>query len=213
MPKSADDKRWNTDSAALACIEQRAGEPTLKQSERKRALRISPGHIGRWSARHPWRALAIWLGFVTACVALGAVTGTRTLPNGAAGESARGFAVMAQQGLGPWREYAYLHSSTQVSSDPGFVAAVRDVERRIGALGLRVTETTSADRHSVLVSVTPRQPASPGTAGELQAVPARIQTALAAVRRAHPWLTTGETGTISASNAQNQIVNGSRHRV
>src|SRR6516164_6222151 len=124
MPKSTDDQRGNTDSAVPARIEQRAGKPALKQSERKRALRISPGHIGRWRARHPWRALAIWLGFVTACVALGAVTGTRTLPDGAAGDSARGIAVMGQQRLwGPRREYAYLHSSTQVSSDAGFAAA------------------------------------------------------------------------------------------
>jgi len=90
---------------------------------------------------------------------------------------------------------------------------VRDVERRIGALGLRVTETTSADRHSVLVSVTPRQPASPATAKEPNAAPARIQAALAATRRAHPGLTISETGTISAGNAQNQIVNGNMHRV
>ena len=110
MPKSTDGKCGNADSAVPARIGQRAGEPTLRQSERKRAVRISPGHIGRWSARHPWRALAIWFGFVAACVALGAVTGTRTLPNGATGESARGIAVMGQQGLWPPREYAYLHS-------------------------------------------------------------------------------------------------------
>jgi RND superfamily putative drug exporter len=175
-------------------------------------VRISPGHIGRWSARHPWRALAIWLGFVAACVALGAMTGTQTLPSGATGESARGLAVMGQQRLAPLREYAYLHSGTQVSSDPGFAAAVRGVERRIGALGLRATETTSADRHSVLVSATPRQPANPATAGELQTAPARIRAALTVVRRAHPTLTVGETGTISASNAQNQIVNGDMNR-
>ena len=72
MPKSTDDKRGNTDSAVPARIDQRAGEPTLKQSEGKRALSISPGRIGGWSARHPWRALAIWLGFVTACVAAAA---------------------------------------------------------------------------------------------------------------------------------------------
>ena len=53
MPKSTGDKRGNTDSAVLARIEQRAGEPALRQSERKRALRISPGHIGRWSGRGP----------------------------------------------------------------------------------------------------------------------------------------------------------------
>jgi RND superfamily putative drug exporter len=213
MPKSTDDKRGNTDSAVPARTEQRAGEPALKQSERKRALRISPGHIGRWSAGHPWLALAIWVGFVTACVALGAVTGTRTLPSGATGESARGLAVMGRQGLGPPREYAYLHSSTQVGSDPGFAAAVRGVQRRIGAPGLRVSEMTSADRHSVLVSVTPRPPASAATASELNAAPARIRAALAAARRAHPGLTAGETGDLSANNAQNQIVNRNMHRV
>ena len=118
-----------------------------------------------------------------------------------------------QYGLwGPPSEYAYFHSSAQVSSDPGFAAAVRGVERRIGALGLRATETTSADRHSVLVSATSRQPANPATAGELQAAPARIRAALTVVRRAHPTLTVGETGTISASNAQNQIVNGDMNR-
>src|SRR6516225_9174245 len=171
--------------------------------------RISPGRIGGWSARHPWRALAIWVGFVAACVALGAATGTRVLPNGAAGESARGFAVMARQGLMPPREYAYLHSSAQVSSDPGFAAAVRDVERRITALGLQVSATTSADRHSVLVSVTPRQPASPATASDLLAVPERIR----AVQRAHPGLTIAETGDISANDAQTRIVNGNLNRV
>ena len=76
MPESTDDKRGNTDSAVPARIEQRAGEPTLKQSGRTRDVRVSPGRIGRWSARHPWRALAIWLGFVTACIALGAATVT-----------------------------------------------------------------------------------------------------------------------------------------
>ena len=138
MPKSTDDKRGNTHSAVPARIEQRAGEPTLKQSGRERALRISPGHIGRWSTRHPWRALAIWLGFVVACIALGAATGTSSLSDGSVGQSARGGDVMTRQGLpGPSREYAYVHSGTLVGTDPAFVAAVRDVQRRITALGLR----------------------------------------------------------------------------
>ena len=174
------------------------------------STRISPGRIGRWSASHPWRALMIWFAFVAGCVAIGAATGTSTLSDGAVGDSARGNAVMNQQGLwGPPREYAYLHSSAQVSSDPGFAAAVRDVERRITALGLQVSATTSADRHSVLVSVTPRQPASPATASDLLAVPERIR----AVQRAHPGLTIAETGDISANDAQTRIVNGNLNRV
>jgi RND superfamily putative drug exporter len=53
------------------------------------STRLSPGRIGRWSARHPWRALLIWFAFVAGCVATGAATGTSTLSNGAVGESAR----------------------------------------------------------------------------------------------------------------------------
>ena len=113
--------------------------------------RLSPQRIGRWSAAHPWRALTVWFVFVVACVALGARTGTQTLSDGAVGESARGNAVMDQQGLwGPPREYAYLHSNVLLSSDPGFEAAVRDTKRRLAALGLPVTGTaeSSTERRS-----------------------------------------------------------------
>src|SRR6516165_4432140 len=99
MPKSTDDKRGNTDSAVPPRIEQRAGEPALKQSERTRALRISPGRIGRWSARHPWLALTLWVAFVVGCVAAGAATGTSILSDGSVGQSARGADVMTRQGL------------------------------------------------------------------------------------------------------------------
>src|SRR5215470_5743228 len=181
------------------------------------SIRLSPGRIGRWSARHPLRALLIWFAFVAICVAIGAATGTSTLSNGSVGESARGYAVMNQYGQGglwgPPREYAYLHSSAQVSSDPGFAAAVGQVARQITAPGLHVRQTTSADRRSVLLSVGPGRPMSLAVAGELSAAPARIQAALAGVRRAHPGLTAGETGDISANNAQSQIVNGNMHRV
>ena len=101
------------------------------------SIRISPRRIGSWSASHPWRALAIWFIFVAVCVALGVAAGTTTLSDGAVGESAQGNAVMDQQGLwGTPREYAYIHSTVLVSSDPTFAAAVRDVQRRIMALGL-----------------------------------------------------------------------------
>src|SRR5215831_6703037 len=205
IPDRRRPRRWPAVAAA-------AGMARTK-SERTRALRISPGRIGRWSARHPWLALAVWVTFVVGCVAAGAAAGTKTLSNGLVGESARGYAVMSQYGLPPPAEYAYLHSSALVSSDPGFAAAVRGVAEGIGALGLRASVTTSADRHSVLVSAGPRGPMTPAAAGELGAAPARIQAALTAVRRAHPGLTADETGDISASNAQNQIVNGNLHRV
>src|SRR5215472_18172975 len=98
-----------------------------KRGGRTRALGISPGRIGRWSARHPWLALSIWGAFVVGCVAAGAAAGTKTLSNGLVGESARGYAVMGQYGLPPPREHVYLHGTVLVSSDPGFAAAVREV--------------------------------------------------------------------------------------
>jgi len=42
-----------------------------KKSERTRPVRISPGRIGPWSARHPWLALAVWVTFVVGRVAAG----------------------------------------------------------------------------------------------------------------------------------------------
>jgi len=159
----------------------------------------------------------IWFVFVASCVAIGAATGTSTLSDGSVGESARGDAVINQYGQyglwGPPHEYVYFHSSAQVSSDPGFAAAVGQVARQITSLGLHVRESTSADRHSVLLSVSPGRPMSLAVAGELGAAPARIEAALAGVRRAHPGLTVGETGDYSANNAQNSIVNGNLHRV
>ena len=178
------------------------------------SIRISPGRIGRWSASHPWRALITWFVFVAACVALGAATGTKSLSDGAVGESARGNAIMDQQGLwGPPREYVYLHSTVLVSRDPGFAAAVRDTERRITALGLPVTGTTSADGHSVLVAAVPGQPSNPAEANRLVTALNSVPAAVAAAARAHPGITIAETGDASANDAQNRIVNGDLRRV
>jgi len=49
-----------------------------QQGGRTRAVRVSPGRIGRWSARHPWLALALWAAFVVGCVAAGAATAAPT---------------------------------------------------------------------------------------------------------------------------------------
>jgi RND superfamily putative drug exporter len=61
--------------------------------------------IGRWSIHHPWRALAVWIAFVLACLTLGAISGTKTLDNGAVGQSARGYTIMNRYRLwGPGRD-------------------------------------------------------------------------------------------------------------
>jgi uncharacterized membrane protein YdfJ with MMPL/SSD domain len=155
--------------------------------------------IGRWSISHPRRALAAWLAFVVVCVALGAISGTKTLDNGAVGESARGYAIMNKDRLwGAPRELAYLHAR----GGPVPPAAVRDVERRFRALGLAPELKLSPDQHSAVV------------VAELirEVAVERIRTAVAAAARAHPELTVEETGDISADQARNRTVDRDLHR-
>ncbi|MGH2976240.1 MAG: MMPL family transporter [Solirubrobacterales bacterium] len=166
--------------------------------------RLSPAHIGRWSARRPWLAIGMWLLFVVACVAVGTATGTKTLSNGAVGESARGYSIMDRQGLwGAPRELAYIHSATLRSDSPAFAAAARDLERRFTALAVPVSHRVSRDRHSEIVVATLNG----------SALVTRLREIVAAAQRAHPRLMIEETGDISANQARDQIVNGDLHRV
>src|SRR5436309_228348 len=106
--------------------------------------------IGRWSIRHPRAAVASWIVFVVACLALGALSGTKTLDNGAVGESARGYAIMSKHQLWPPpHELAYLRARQA----PVPRVAIRDVERRLRTLGLAPEVKLSADRRSAVVAV------------------------------------------------------------
>jgi uncharacterized membrane protein YdfJ with MMPL/SSD domain len=155
--------------------------------------------IGRWSIQHPRISLVAWFAFVVVCLALGAISGTKTLDNGAVGESARGYAIMNKYGLwGPARELAYLHHSR--GSVPR--SAIRDVARRFRTLGLEPEVKLSPDRRSaVVVAEVTRQ-------GSVE----RIRSAVAAAARAHPELTIEETGDISADQARSRTVDRDLHR-
>jgi RND superfamily putative drug exporter len=155
--------------------------------------------IGRWSIHHPRTAIAAWVAFVVLSVALGAISGTKTLDNGAVGESARGYAIMDKDGLwGPGHELAYLH----VERAPVPDAAIRDVARRFAALGLRPETRLSADRRSAVVMV--------DVDGSTRVEPIRATVASAA--RAHPALTVAETGDVLASDARDRTVRRDLHR-
>jgi putative drug exporter of the RND superfamily len=155
--------------------------------------------IGRWSISHPRLAVASWITFVVGCVALGVISGTKTLDNGAVGESARGYAIMNKHGLwGPGRELAYLHAHR----GPVPARAIRDVERRFRALGLAPGLKLSADRQSAVVVAE----LAPQVAVE------RIRAAVAAAARAYPKVTIEETGDVSADRARNRTVDRDLHR-
>ena len=166
--------------------------------------RVSPARVGRWSIRRPWLAIGAWLGFVAVCVAVGALTGTKTLSNGAVGESARGYAVMDANDLwGPSRELAYLHSRSLRVEAPAFGAAIRDVRRRLAALGLApTTTTTSADGHSAIVVAAIDRPVALG----------RIQATIARAALSHAGVEIAETGDLSADQARQDLVDRDLHR-
>jgi uncharacterized membrane protein YdfJ with MMPL/SSD domain len=149
--------------------------------------------IGRWSIHHPRFAVAAWIAFVVICVALGAISGTRTLDNGAVGESARGYGILDKNRLwGPGRELAYIHARR----GPMPKSAILNVEQRFRSLGLTPELKRSADgRSAVVIAELTRE------------VPVEhIRAAVAAEARAHPQLTIEETGDVSADQARNRTV-------
>jgi uncharacterized membrane protein YdfJ with MMPL/SSD domain len=89
---------------------------------------LSPTSVGRWSARRPWLAIAVWLAFVTAAVGALALTGSSSLQNGAVGESARGYAMMdaRQLSIGPLQD-ANLRRVADSIRDPSVRASLQQV--------------------------------------------------------------------------------------
>jgi uncharacterized membrane protein YdfJ with MMPL/SSD domain len=159
--------------------------------------------IGRWSTRHPWRAIAAWLAFVVLAVAAAIAAGTDSLQNGAVGESARGYRLIDQhRTYTPAREYGYMHSDALPADAPAFRSTVADVAARMRhGLGGNVQIRTSTDRHSVLVTGTVRQ-----------RFPNDFRASVLAAAAAHPQVTIEETGDISASDARDRTINRDLHR-
>ncbi len=160
--------------------------------------------IGRWSARRPWLALAAWLGFVAVCIGALVASGTQPLENGSVGESARGYSLMdAHRAWPPTREYGYVHSDVLRAGDPPFRAAVADVAARMRAgLGGDVSVTVSRDRRSALVTGAVRRPISSGA----------FHASVLAAAAAHPRVTIGEAGDLTASDARDRVVGNDLHR-
>src|SRR5881409_2926217 len=161
--------------------------------------------VGRWSIRHPWRAIIVWLAFVLLAVGALVATGTESLQNGAIGESARGYTLMDRH-LGAWPpeyEYGYVHSDTLTARDDAFQGAVRDVASAMQtALGGDVQLRRSSDGHRVLVVGMVKSPVSIDD----------LRSAVLAVGKQRPDVTVEETGDISASDARDRVVNNDLHR-
>jgi uncharacterized membrane protein YdfJ with MMPL/SSD domain len=135
-------------------------------------------------------------------------TGTKSLQNGAVGESARGYNMLDANNVWPSpREIAYLHSATMRAGDPKFRAAITDVATRLRVPGVELTTPTddprliSKDGHSALLVATL-------TNRSAENVRARVLGAAPA----NPGVTIEETGDITASDARDKSINDDLHR-
>jgi putative drug exporter of the RND superfamily len=157
----------------------------------------------RWSAAHPWRALALWLAFVIACIVAGGMAGTVEINDSQEGngDSARAQALTDGAGLAPPEQESLLvrtrDGSHLSAADLGAVHA--DAVARLQGLpdveGLESPER-SADGQAALITWT--VPGDPdGASGRVDATLAATD----AIQAAHPGLQIDEIGGGSVEKA------------
>ena len=164
------------------------------------------GKAGRWSARHPWTAITLWIAFVAFAVVIGSAVGTKQLTESesASGESGVAARTLDKAGfkLQPG-EQVIVQSKTLKATDPAFRAVVGDVVNRLestpNVARLRspyAQNTISKDGHSALVSFE-----IPGTFDSVGDKVEPIQAATVAAQKAHPGFLIAEAGDGSFSKA------------
>lgn len=131
--------------------------------------------IARWSARHPWRAIALWLALVVGAVAAGSIAGTVELKGSQEGngESARAERAVEAAGLGePIRESALIRRRDGAALTPDDAAVAAALARTVDTLPF-------------VGAVSPPQTAADGTAAAVSWEIARpTPTAIADMERA-----------------------------
>ncbi|WP_372345330.1 MMPL family transporter [Streptomyces sp. KL116D] len=156
-----------------------------------------PVHMARWSAGHPWRAIAGWFLFVVLCLGAGIAAGSNpaTSADFGVGEAGRGEAIARAGGLAqrPVERVLIEHRTGGAALDRAAGGAVaRDVAdrmRKLPEVRSVAAPVWSKDGRAVRVDVTM---AGAELDGKKHVDPLRAQTA--AVQRAHPELRVEETG-------------------
>jgi len=169
------------------------------------------GRIGAWAAANPKDAIFAWIAFVAVAVALGASSGTKSMPtrNSTTGESARADQILSKAKLQTPAEEVVLVSITRLSTPTSkLYAALRDVTNRLRPMddvrNLRSpldpqgsgADLMSWDLRSALVSFRVR-----GSADQAAKRMQPILDAVAAAQRDHPVLLVSEFGKASSDHA------------
>src|SRR5512146_3230099 len=125
----------------LSALPRTAGPANVRDMSSARRL---TGVVGRWSAGHPWTAIAAWLGIVVVLMVTGRLAGTIQLPYGAqnVGQSGQAEQMISRDFPRHAVEDVLFDSPSLRTGDPAYQAAIRDVVNRIQATG-RVTQVQS----------------------------------------------------------------------
>ena len=168
---------------------------------------------GRWSATHRKTAIWGWLAFVIVSIAIGGAVGTKVLQQDELGVGESGRADETIQGAFPRsaEELVLIQSDTETATDPGFRAAVADVQRRLAQVPYTQEVESpyaagnsgqiSADGHAALLRFK--------IAGDDTETQDRVGAALAAIsaaEAANPGFTIGETGDASVNKQLNESI-------
>ncbi|MEV5136693.1 MMPL family transporter [Streptomyces syringium] len=167
-----------------------------------------PVRMARWSAGHPWRAIAGWFLFVALCLGAGISAGTHaaTSEDFRVGEAGRAEAMAAGGGLHQKPVERVLITSkagTDTLDRAAADTAARDITarmRKLPEVDAVAAPVRSADGRAVRVDVTMK---GPELDGKKHVDPLRAQTA--AVRAAHPALRVEETGSPSISKGVEKL--------
>jgi putative drug exporter of the RND superfamily len=158
-----------------------------------------PLRVARWSATHPWRAIAAWFLFVAIAVGLAVAipTAQTTDADYDMGDSGRAAALVRGAGLdAPDSESVLITGGTAAERDS---AAQQLTQRATGAAGVAriAAPASSPDGKAVLVSIDLKDGTDDVSA---------IQAATDAVQAAHSDLTVRQTGDVSVNDAVNERV-------
>jgi RND superfamily putative drug exporter len=158
--------------------------------------------VARWSATHPWRAVALWLVFVAACVAVGGLVGLREQGDldSTVGQSGRAAHWLHDANLeGRDTENVLVTARAGTLDTAAAHAAITAVSNRMTLLPevARVGQpATSSDRGAVTVEVTLRKDADV----------APLVDTTKSVQRDFPALRVEEVGSQSMNAAVNDQV-------
>src|SRR4051794_7891332 len=156
----------------------------------------------RWSATHPWRAVALWLVFVAACIAVGNAAGLRNLTEveagvGQSGQATRWIHDAELEGLD--QENVLItarHGALPPSEVRRAAAAVRSRMSALPAVAHVSAPAASKDGSAVTIEVTLAKDAEADT----------LLAATKSVQRGFPTLRVEEVGSVSLNDAVNTQV-------